>query len=250
MRATPSFSMTSSATQTEAVKERADGPGRLGGRIDLAVGGALLVAGWLLILVINRWYLNPPVVFLGLGWLAVLLCGRFFWRAAMAAATEGVLPDDEGFELSAGRVAELEREKRHLLKAIKEVDFDREMGKMSEADATEITRVYRARAIDILKELEGEGEGEVIKGPRPTLDRVIDREVRARLALAGVAKRKSSSAAPQASAPAAPAVEPEPAAQPESASAPEPEVKPDAESGSESDAEPESGAQNEKREEA
>ncbi|HKE13644.1 MAG TPA: hypothetical protein VKB80_02180, partial [Kofleriaceae bacterium] len=128
-------------------------------------------------------------------WLAMVLCGFFFWSAAMAAATEGIGPDSEGFELSSGRVSELETEKRALLKAIKEVEFDRAMGKMSEADAAEITRVYRARAIDIIKQLEGEGEeGDASDAP---LDQVIEREVRARMALAGVLSRRKSPPRPQ-----------------------------------------------------
>jgi hypothetical protein len=147
----------------------------------------------------------------------VVLCGRFFWNAAMLAATEGIARDSEGFELTSGRVAELEREKRALLKAIKEVDFDREMGKMSEADAADITRVYRARAIDIIKELEGEGSAE-LDADAP-LDTVIDREVRARLALAGVMpKRKPAQA--RAAASAAPAADKAAEAAPAAAAAP------------------------------
>jgi hypothetical protein len=193
----PSFSMTSSATQTESDRDgegrqasqaRGDDRGGLRWRFELAAGAALAAVGWLVVLFVNRWHLTAPVVFLCLGWVAVILCGRFFWRAAVVAANEGVGPESEGFELSAGRVAELEREKRALLKAIKEVEFDRAMGKMSETDAAEITRVYRARAIDILKELEGQSEtGEDEDVP---LDRLIDREVRARLALAGVSTKR------------------------------------------------------------
>jgi len=189
----PNFSMTSSATRTESVKDGGKLAAWFGGRLDLAFGLVLVAAGWIPILLFNHWRITAPVIFLAIGWLAVVLCGRFFWNAAMLAATEGIARDSEGFELSSGRVAELEREKRALLKAIKEVDFDREMGKMSEADATDITRVYRARAIDIIKELEGEGSAE-LDADAP-LDTVIDREVRARLALAGVMpKRKPAQA--------------------------------------------------------
>jgi hypothetical protein len=188
--------MTSSATQTEADKGRGvRRAARLGGRLDLAVGAAIVAVGWLLVLGFNHWHVTAPVVFLCLGWLAMVLCGFFFWRAALAAATEGTGPDSEGFELSSGRVAELETEKRALLKAIKEVEFDRAMGKMSEPDAAEITRVYRARAIDVLKELEGEGEdGDAADAP---LDQVIEREVRARMVLAGILSRRKSPPMPQ-----------------------------------------------------
>jgi hypothetical protein len=201
----PSFSMTSSATRTESVKDGGRLAERFGGRLDLAIAAVLIAAGWIPILVYNHWHITAPVIFLGIGWLAVILCGRFFWRAATLAASEGIAREGEGFELSSGRVAELEREKRALLKAIKEIDFDRQMGKMSEADAADITRVYRSRAIDVIKELEGESETPDEDAP---LDTVIDREVRARLALAGVMpKRKPAAAKADAAAPAAPAAE-------------------------------------------
>jgi hypothetical protein len=171
---------------------------RLSSRAELAVAGGFFVAGWLFILAINRWHVGAPVFFLSLGWLAVVLCGLFFWGSARAAAGEGTGPEQEGFALNAGRVEELEKEKKALLKAIRDVEFDRDMGKMSEEDAVEISRVYRARAIDILKELEGDEAG----GPAASLDRVIEREVRARLALAGVASRKKGTEAPAESKPA------------------------------------------------
>lgn len=200
--------MTSSATRTESVKDGGRLAERFGGRLDLAIAAVLVAAGWIPILVYNHWHITAPVIFLGIGWLGVILCGRFFWRAATLAAQEGIAREGEGFELSSGRVAELEREKRALLKAIKEIDFDRQMGKMSEADAADITRVYRSRAIDVIKELEGDPETPDEDAP---LDTVIDREVRARLALAGVMPKRKPAAAKAAAAgapaPAAPAAE-------------------------------------------
>jgi hypothetical protein len=155
----------------------------------LLAGASLLLAGWVVILMVNRWHVTAPVVFLGIGWFALILCGRAFFWAAQAASTEGNERESAGFELSSGREVELEREKRALLKAIKEVEFDREMGKMSEADALEITRVYRGRAIEVLKELEEVAEGNHVS-EAVSIDKEIEREVRARLAVAGVAARK------------------------------------------------------------
>jgi hypothetical protein len=183
----PSFSMTSSATRTESVKDGGRLAARFGGRLDLPIAAVLVAAGWIPILVYNHWHITAPVIFLGIGWVGVILCGRFFWSAATLAAQEGIAREGEGFELSSGRVAELEREKRALLKAIKEIEFDRQMGKMSEADAGDITRVYRSRAIDVIKELEGDVGPPDEDAP---LDTVIDREVRARLALAGVMPKR------------------------------------------------------------
>lgn len=216
--------------------ERGEGwTARLAGRVDLVMAAVFLVGGWLFILVVNRWHVAAPVVFLGLGWLAVVLCATFFLRSARAAAGEGTGPEEEGFELSAGRAVELEKEKKLLLKAIKEVEFDREMGKMSEADAEEIARLYRARAIDILKELDGAGERDEVPASTPLSD-VIDREVRARLVLAGVSDKRPK-AAPAANSEPAKAASSEPAEV--ASSEPAEAAAPVAESVSEVDAETE-----------
>ena len=165
------------------------------------VGAALLAGGWLMILFVNRWVIAAPVVFLCLGWLALLAGGRFLWVAALAAGGEGLGPDGEGggFELGATRLVELQREKKSLLKAIKDVEFDREMGKMSDRDASEIVEVYRARAIEVLKELDlgsrGAAAGQGVGPGRESVDDIIERELRARLALAGVQAKAVEKAA-------------------------------------------------------
>ncbi len=77
---------------------------------------------------------------------------------------------------------ELEREKRTLLKAIKEAEFDHGMGKLSKRDADEMIATYRARAIEVIKELERLEAGEA-----GTVRERIEREVKARLELDGKA---------------------------------------------------------------
>ena len=208
--------MTSSAKQTEAQgvtpRDPVSGSGgdRSGGeaggeglrerlrrwagtRTEAIAAGSLVVAGWLLILAINRWHLGAPAVFLCLGWLSIVAAGRLLWMAAMRAGTELEAAADEVEPVDESRAAELEREKKALLKAIKEVEFDRELGKMSDEDADEIVRVYRARAIEILKLLDG-GALAAEAASDESLDQVIEREVRARLALAGVKSKVKTAA--------------------------------------------------------
>ncbi len=227
--------MTSSATQTErpvegATAQRSTAPAPRGplaqwasAHLDLVIGASLAVAGWLLVLLMNHWWLTAPVVFLCLGWLGILMAGRALWRSAQTAAGESDGGQDElpgaGFQVTETRREELEREKRALLKAIKEVEFDRAMGKMSGDDADEIVRVYRSRAIEILKELdEPDGAATV------PVDQQIERELRARLALAGIKNKKSKKkpASPSASASGS-ASESESGSVPESASGSAPE---------------------------
>ena len=180
--------MTSSATQTE--RPRGAAAAWAAAHAELLIGGGLALAGWLVVLALNRWWVTAPTVFLCIGWLAILLAARALWRAAQSAGGETGDPDEAmsplSFEVTETKAEELEREKKALLKAIKEVEFDREMGKMSEEDAGEIVKVYRARAIEILRELD---QGSAVGAAEPVRAR-IDKELRARLALAGVRGKK------------------------------------------------------------
>jgi hypothetical protein len=87
---------------------------------------------------------------LALGWI-VWLC----FRAAMALVRE---PEQREVDVVTGwRRKELEREKQALLKALKELEFDFEMGKVSQKDFHEIGGQYRARAIRVMRQLDDAG---------------------------------------------------------------------------------------------
>lgn len=139
----------------------------------------LLLGGWLAILQINRWHFGPPVFFLCTGWLAVLLTGRFLWTAGMAAAEADDTAAEAEFWRPEGPRDELLREKRALLKAIKEIEFDHQMGKMSDTDATELSTFYRSRAIEIIKALERSGDN----GRELSMAERIERELKARMSV-------------------------------------------------------------------
>jgi hypothetical protein len=88
-----------------------------------------------------------------LAWVIVLV-----FRAAGALAPSQ--PDAEPRTrptTSARRRVELEREKQRLLKAIKELEFDHEMGKISDGDFREISAQYRARAMRAMRLLDEAG---------------------------------------------------------------------------------------------
>lgn len=113
------------------------------------VAVAVFVPGALYVLAVNRWHLTAPVVMLLLCWAAVVTLGYHLTRMATIAS------DPRELEAPVtGSRDELEREKRKLVKAIKEVEFDRECGKMSDADAGALIATYRVRAIAILKDLD------------------------------------------------------------------------------------------------
>lgn len=170
----------SSVTQTDDAAAKTS-------RILWALGLVLLLAGWLSVLQVYRWHFTAPVFFLGAGWAALLATARFLYRAATTAAEDtGDVVDD--FWKPMGRREELLLEKRSLLKAIKEIEFDREMGKMSESDAADLTRFYRHRAIEIIKALESEGEA----GESLSVQEQIEREIKARLVVAGAGAQKKA----------------------------------------------------------
>jgi hypothetical protein len=81
-----------------------------------------------------------------------------------------------------------------LLKAIKEAEFDHEMGKLSKADADELVTMYRGRAIEVIKELDVMGEetaGEAGNGKGDVRARIA-KEVKARLEVKGQKKAEKA----------------------------------------------------------
>jgi zinc-ribbon domain len=82
-------------------------------------------------------------------------------------------------EMVGGRTrAALEREKTLVLKAIKELEFDRAMGKVSEADWRDMTSRLRGRALRLIRQLD---EGSA------AYRELIERELNARRQAAGLA---------------------------------------------------------------
>lgn len=144
--------------------------------IRLAVG----LVGWGAILFANRWHLTAPVWALLVGWTALVLTGHALWKSFAAVSELGDDDDDEAAanDVTEGRRGDLQREKKALLRALKDCEFDRDMGKMSEEEAQQIIRVYRARAIEIIRELEG---GEAASDASIPVRERIELELAARL---------------------------------------------------------------------
>jgi hypothetical protein len=93
----------------------------------------------------------------------VVAIGTVAWVAASAARTVAplVTPEiGEQTDMVGGRTrAALEREKTLVLRSIKEVEFDRAMGKISDADFNEMAGRLRARAAGLLRQLDADGTG-------------------------------------------------------------------------------------------
>ena len=143
--------------------------------------GLVLVVGWLFIAWQNEFHVTPPLVFVGLGYFAVVMTTYNLWRTGAAAVAPNEEDDgDASWGKPTGALSELDREKRTMLKAIKEAEFDHAMGKLSKADVDQMIGMYRARAIEVMKEIE-----QIELGAAGTVRERIMREVKARVALDG-----------------------------------------------------------------
>jgi hypothetical protein len=153
----------------------------------LAGAGALLLIGWVFILMVNSFHFTASVVFVCLGYGAGVASVYTLFRTGAAAMSSGEAEGDAtGWDRPVGERGELELEKKALLKAIKEAEFDLQMGKLSRSDAETIIAEYRARAIAVIRELDR------ADGTDASVREQIEREVRARLE---VAKAKKSAEA-------------------------------------------------------
>ena len=93
-------------------------------------------------------------------------------------------PDAEtGAEpISASLRTHLEREKTLTLRSIKELEFDRAMGKLSQQDFDEMARRLRSRAMSIMKQLDDRG------GYRDVIERELASRMKARAQRTGVCR--------------------------------------------------------------
>jgi hypothetical protein len=95
---------------------------------------------------------GAPLVFAVGGAVALAVSIYLISRSALALLLE---PQSDELRVATGRRRkELEREKQLLLKALKELSFDHEMHKISDADYQEITATYRGRAVRIMRQLD------------------------------------------------------------------------------------------------
>jgi hypothetical protein len=95
---------------------------------------------------------------------------------------------------TAARLAQLERDKRIVLRSLKDIEFDKSLGRVDEQTAKQISEPLRARAMRILRELDelrvgsaqhignGYGNGNGNGNGNDDIDAEIDAELAKRLA--------------------------------------------------------------------
>lgn len=135
----------------------------------MAVIGAAI--GVLFGTLVGRLSFGSPLVMLAIGGATLAMAGIATWRVFHPLVDLGVV-ERINAPTEPGRIRDLQREKVSVLKAIKEVEMDYQMRKISDADYEEMTRRYRTRALRIIGELEAGDD----------LRTLIEQELKARLA--------------------------------------------------------------------
>lgn len=77
------------------------------------------------------------------------------FRMVQALARPGRTLAPKARELAGADRAQLREEKRRLLRAINELKFDFAMGKLSEADFSDVKQTYELRAVEVMRQLDG-----------------------------------------------------------------------------------------------
>jgi len=121
-------------------------------------GAAGAAAVLIYAVVVERMRFGPPLVMLALGGMTLAFTAGALWRVIDPLARPE--PPGTGGAAAHGRgfVREIEREKQLVLKAIKEIEFDYQMRKISERDYREMVERYRNRAMRLISELEAGGD--------------------------------------------------------------------------------------------
>jgi len=99
------------------------------------------------------------------------LAAAGFYRMLSPLVSDMAMPTTEALSDRARQV--LEREKMLTMRALKDLEFDRSMGKVSQADFDEMSARLRTRAMALIKQLDDDGSG---------YRSLIERELSARVA--------------------------------------------------------------------
>jgi hypothetical protein len=130
---------------------------------------------------LSRGQSPAAVIILSLAVFAAAAVGIAALRTVMPL-TSKARPDST--QVLGGRTrAVLERDKALVLRSIKELEFDRAMGKVSEKDFTEMSGRLRARAARLLRQLDAGA------GYREQIEREIERRLGKAPAIAGPTKQ-------------------------------------------------------------
>lgn len=125
-------------------------------RVMLLAGSALISAGLvlgLLVLVFGARLDAPTLALAAAAATLVYALGQLYTMVWALSLPERIA--QVGQAAGSFSQGELRDEKRRLLRAIKELEFDHGMGKLSTGDFEAVISTYRLRAIEVMRALEG-----------------------------------------------------------------------------------------------
>jgi hypothetical protein len=145
--------------------------------------------GATVVVFVSRGQTPAGIILLSLTIFAAAVVGLAAWRTFAPLSNN---EDGSGPQMLGGRTrAALEREKTLVLRSIKELEFDRAMGKVSEKDFAEMSARLRMRAAGLIRQLDAgavyreEIEKEIARRVKPShseSSRVASKEATARTA--------------------------------------------------------------------
>ena len=115
---------------------------------------------------------GAPLLILTAGGVALGFSGIMLFRAIEPLLRPAAAAARAANTGASARLRELEREKQLVLKAIREIEHDHQMRKISENDYKELTHRYRTRALRLIREIDA---GDDFRG-------LIELELKTRLA--------------------------------------------------------------------
>jgi hypothetical protein len=114
---------------------------------------ALAIAGGLTIgLALAARQFGAPGVVLGLAGAALVACIAAFWASVRTMIGEARLSGADAFAI--GNTGGAQEQKRAVLRALKDLEFERAVGKISEEDFKVLVARYRAEAKRLLKQID------------------------------------------------------------------------------------------------
>lgn len=148
-------------------------------RMWLPVGAAF--AGVVYVFYVHHWNLRASTVFASLAWLSLIaaLCAGWYM---------GISDHVPGRRTMTNRTA-LEAEKRTILRALKELEFDHGLGKTSTDDYAQLAAPYRARMMEIYRGLDALSDPSMSSNARTSMETEIER---IKTQFAGQGKRKGA----------------------------------------------------------
>lgn len=117
------------------------------------VGGAALLLGWLV--AVEKARFDGATTALVVAGVVLVACLRSLYRLVHALARPDLqIVIDQAGDVGLASDRELREERRRLLRALNELRFDHEMGKLSLADYDKVREGYELRAIEVMRKLE------------------------------------------------------------------------------------------------